>query len=105
MFVFTLTENDYAEIKALSLESLKEYLKNVIRDLKALIIVFERSPTSDLNDQINEATLWQTAYQAEIDIRTVITTPVCRGCKDGVLNQEGHYGGCLEEPGFDIFPY
>ena len=103
--VFTLTENDYEEIKKLSIELLNEHTKEIILDIDTLIIAYQHTPTPELNEQITEAKAWLKAYEDEIVKRTAITTPVCQGCVDGVLNQQGHYGGCLQEPGFEVFPY
>ena len=100
-----LTENDYTEIKALDTSALKTYITEVADDIEYLTRENDIRPTPALQGQIEEMYVWLKAYRDELATRTVITTPECRGCKDGVLNQQGHYGGCLEEPGSDFCPY
>jgi len=107
MSEFTLTENDYAELKSLTLDELKYGREEILDDLDATIDENDVRPTPLLQESIEEMHTWLKAYDNEIAKRTVITTPLCRGCKEGALNQLGHIGpnGCLEEPGLDICPY
>ena len=98
-----LTENDYAEIKALTMDELKAGREEILDDLELFIDENNVSPGQIIQEIIEEARAWLKAYEDEIAKRTVITTPECRGCKEGALNQLGHIGpnGCLEEPGFE----
>jgi len=107
MSEFTLTENDYAYLKSLSIDELKSGMDEVLDDLEAFIDENNISPGQLIQEIIEEARVWLKAYEDEIAKRTVITTPECRGCKEGALNQLGHIGpnGCLEEPGLEICPY
>ena len=103
MSEFTLTDNDYADIKAFSLDELKFGREEILDDLYYYREENDIRPTLDLQETIEEACVWLKAYEDEIAKRTVITTPKCQGCKDGALNQLGHIGpnGCLDDPGFE----
>jgi len=55
-----------------------------------------------LEMEMDEYIIWVEAYQNEINVRKVITTPpwkpICSACENGENNQEGHYGYCIPYP-------
>jgi len=98
----TLTENDYAELRLCSLETLQTNLKEQTEKLYQIIESYASSNQSEREELIKqymEIEEWIQAYKIIIEQRTIISTPpVCNGCKEGYLNQQGHFGGCIPDP-------
>jgi len=99
-----LTKEDYAELKRFSNDDLSTYLK-VCESNRSKAFVLSQTLTGEeyfnALEAIKEYDAWILAYNTEITIRLAIKTPpnpYCHGCKEGHLNQMGHYGGCIQDP-------
>jgi hypothetical protein len=100
-----ISANDYAEIKKFTLDELKDNIDDVKQARDGAILCSQDAQGERLMfilDSIKEYSAWIIAYENELMIRLAITTPpmspVCHGCREGVLNQMGHYGGCIPDP-------
>ena len=100
-----LSESDYAELKSYTLEQLEKYRE----ELREKLVVTASSAnnltqgqSNIVNQEIDELCAWINAYSNEITFRNQIHTPPtkkrCIGCEEGHLNQQGHYGGCIDDP-------
>ena len=100
--MFTITHNDLNDLERVSTETLTVDLTTMKNELKVIEDTYsieEISKNQELREDIEEKKLWIYTYETIIRTRTIITTPpVCIGCKEGQLNQQGHFGGCLPDP-------
>jgi hypothetical protein len=100
-----LTPNDYKDIFALSNEDLEKGVALLEKELDDKERVYAHS-TAKNNEEIlkdiTELKLWIDTYWYVIKSREVVVTPECQGCKEGQLNQQAHYGGCISDPYSDL---
>jgi len=100
-----LSERDYAEMKSYSLDQLNNCLKELEEGrtrFTSTIDLLKGEELETAHSCISEIDNWIAAYKDEITLRLSINTPpikpYCIGCDEGVLNQMGHFGGCLPDP-------
>jgi len=100
-----LTESDYNDLKMYTLSQLEEYMEeitNSLQNMEELSQTLQGEELSILIHEMEEYNAWIKAYQDEIDLRKIPSTPTqnqnCDACKNGENNQEGHYGYCIPYP-------
>jgi hypothetical protein len=67
-----LTDDDYAEIRNLSIDELKEAIDEVSNDLFNFIEENDIRPTGDLDILIKDARAWLNAYKRELALKTQV---------------------------------
>ena len=70
-----LTDNDYATLKAFTLEELRKYREDLQEKLFNRLTGDQHNTTLE---EIDELIIWINAYANEIISRTAISTPPCK---------------------------